>query len=87
MRSGSYRPKITGLKYHMYFPSAPPPIFREVWEAHHLVTRLLLTQIIAHQKLSGNPIFIYRKIQGACTPLYQKAFAGQVVGYSADSRQ
>ena len=69
MQSGSYRPKITGLKYHMYFPSAPPPIFREVWEAHHLVTRLLLWKIIAHQPLSGNLFFQPSQTQKANEPV------------------
>ena len=69
MQSGSYRLKITGLKYHMYIPSAPPPIFREVWEAHHLVTRLLLWKIIAHQPLSGNLFFQPSQTQKANEPV------------------
>lgn len=71
----------------MYSPSAPPPIFCEVREAHHPVTRLLHRQIIAHQPLSGNPIFTYRKSQGACQPLYRMALAGQVGVYRAEPRQ
>ena len=39
-QSGMNRLKTTGLRSHMY-PFAPPPLFLQVWEAYHLVTRLL----------------------------------------------